>query len=108
MPRPIDRSERADRDLLDHFTFIHADNAPAAERFLDLAWATFQTIAEHPRAGRLWRSPNRKLAGVRVIPVARPFEKYLVFYRSAGRRIAILTVFHAARDVLALLDQSDP
>jgi plasmid stabilization system protein ParE len=103
MPRPIERSARADRDLLDHYAFIHGRDPEAGERLFDAVWATFQVIAEHPRAGRLWRSPNRKLNGIRVIPLARPFEKYLVFYHGGRRRVQVIAVLHAARDLLALL-----
>ena len=101
----IARTLAARNDLIEHYVFIGRDNPDAAERFLDSAEQTFERLAGMPRSGRPWRSPNRRLAGLRVVPIA-DFSNYLVFYRPEDNGITIVRVLHGARDIDRVLDEA--
>ncbi|OYD84477.1 type II toxin-antitoxin system RelE/ParE family toxin [Azospirillum brasilense] len=62
-------SQRARKDILDHYTYIVLRDEAAAERFLIAIDCSFARIAEHPDIGstRLWQNPA--LRGIRAWPV---------------------------------------
>jgi plasmid stabilization system protein ParE len=104
MTRQIVKKPRAERDLIEHCSYIARDKIAPAERFLRVAEESFARIAEMPGIGRRWESSQPHLTGIRVYPMPSGFRNYLIFYRLSGRDIEILCVLHGARDLGPLLD----
>ncbi len=70
------------QDLIAHATYISLDNLDASDRFLYVAEATFQRIAELPSIGRLSGFSNPAIAQVRQYPI-KGFNKYIIFIKLA-------------------------
>jgi len=83
-------------DLPSIYAFIARDDFAAAERVLDAVETTFELLTRQPECGVRYRTLNRKLAEVRMLPVI-GFENYLVFYRVEGEAVRILYVLHGAQ-----------
>jgi plasmid stabilization system protein ParE len=60
---------------------------------------TLEQLAEHPGLGRRSKFVHPKLQNLRSILVARPFNKYLVFYRFDSMHLYALRLMHGARDL---------
>jgi toxin ParE1/3/4 len=103
--RRILKSRRAIQDLIEIYEFIVADKIAPAERFLDVAEASFDRIAQMPGIGREWISRQPQFAGMRVYPLPHRYRNYLVFYRLVGEDVEIFRVLHGARDISAVLQQ---
>jgi toxin ParE1/3/4 len=88
----------AERDLIAIWQHIAADNAEAADEFLDSLHRASQTLAENPRAGR---ARNDIARGFRYFPS----ENYLILYRLADESIEVVRYLHGARDITALFDK---
>src|SRR5437870_4016309 len=102
MPLRITKSAKAQRDLLEHFTYIGRDSVTAAGRFLKAAEKAMENLARMPEMGSVWDTTNPASAGLRVWPV-RKFENYLIFYRPVAEGIEIIRVLHGARDIDTVL-----
>lgn len=83
-------------DLPHIYASIARDNPAAAERVLDAVEATFDQLTRQPESGVTYRSRNRNLPDVRMLPVI-GFANYLVFYRIETDEVRILYVVHGAR-----------
>ena len=83
-------------DLPDIYMSIAGDNPPAAEQVLDAVELTFAQLTRQPECGVTYRSRNRNLPDVRMLPVI-GFSNYLVFYRIDSEAVRILYVVHGAR-----------
>ncbi len=57
-------------DLPDIYTFTARDNPAAAERLLDAIELSFAQLTRQPDCGVTYRSRNRNLAEMRMLPVA--------------------------------------
>ena len=77
-------------DLEDIADYIAQDNPVAAKRMVTRLWASVQTLAIHPEAGR----PGR-VYGTRELIVSK--TPFIVPYRIIGSEIQILRVLHGAR-----------
>jgi toxin ParE1/3/4 len=95
-----------ERELWNIWLFIAEDNPEAASRVIDAAFNTFRLLSRAPLIGKdlHFRHPN--LRNVRSFPVS-GFTNYLVFYRPVSDGIQVLHVFHGARDLEALLDETE-
>lgn len=98
----VNRTVAAKTDLIEHYEYIARDNTSAAERFLLASERTLQTLANLPRLGQVWPSPDPRLTNLRFWPVPH-FEKYLIFYRQTNNSILVVRVLHSARDIPSLL-----
>ncbi len=96
----VEVSTAAEADLIDIWIHIGVDDTTAADSQLDHFDRVFTLLAQHPFMG-IDRSALLQ-AGVRSLVV----DRYLVFYRVA-ERVRILRIIHAARDWLAILDDTD-
>ena len=85
-------------DLPGIYAYIARDNPAAAERVLNAVEATLQQLARQPLSSMIFRTPNPRLAGLRMLPVA-GFENYLVFYRAESDAVRLLYVVHGARQL---------
>jgi plasmid stabilization system protein ParE len=70
-----------------------------ADRFLAAFDATVTQLAKHLSLGRPRKFRAPELRGIRSFPVGGPFGVVLVFYRFAGRSVAVERVMHGARDL---------
>jgi toxin ParE1/3/4 len=93
-------------DLPDIYRSIASDNPPAAERVLDAVELTFAHLTRQPECGVTYRSRNRTLSDLRMLPVI-GFTNYLVFYRIEAETVQILYVVHGARH-LARFFRNEP
>lgn len=90
-----------EEDLPAIYEHIAQDDPLAAERVLKAVGATFELISDQPECGVVYRTRNRKLQSIRMLPVT-GFLNYLVFYRAEGEIVRILYVVHGARHLLRL------
>jgi toxin ParE1/3/4 len=89
-------------ELSEIWEFIAEDNPEAANRVIDAIEETFQLLADNPGLGRPKKLKSSRLRNLRFRPVPK-FEKYLVFYQEIPTGIEVFHVFHAARNIHALL-----
>ena len=92
------KSDAADLDLLDIWSYISQDSFEAADRFLDQLEQQFELIAETPLIGK---ERNELIPGLRSLP----HGNYLIFYRINRDRVEIIRVLHGARDLTRLFDE---
>lgn len=90
----IQRSSRAELDLIGIWTYIAKHDPSAADRQLDRIDEICRLLALNPAAG-----PRREdlAKGLRFYPVG----NYLVFYVMAPDSIIVVRVLHGARDYLS-------
>lgn len=89
------RTPAAERDLIDIWTYIAADNPDAADRLLDAIADRIEQLRKHPRMGRL--RPDIAV-DARFLPIG----NRVVLYRLTDEVIEIVRVVHGARDVTSL------
>jgi toxin ParE1/3/4 len=105
MKRRFLKKPQVERDLVDHFSYIAADKLEPAEKFLEAAEHSFMFLAANPEIGARWDSSHPRLADIRMHSMAKPYRKYVVFYRVIEHGVEILTVLHSSRDLAAMIDQ---
>ncbi len=103
MSHPVTKRPQALKDLVEQAEFIARDSLDAAERFLDAAEATFDSLAQGPLLGELCHFQNPKTARLRMWQI-RGFENHIVFYRPTASSVDIVRVIHAARDYQSLFE----
>jgi toxin ParE1/3/4 len=106
MTKKINLTVKANLDLEEHLLYLAQNNSDAALRFFESARETFAQLAKNPSMGRLYPVSNLKLSGLRKWSV-KGFEKYLIFYLIEDDTIKILRIIHAARNILAILEQEE-
>jgi toxin ParE1/3/4 len=89
-------------ELEDIWDFIAKDNPEAAARVIATIENTFQFLADNPGLGRPRKFKGLRLQNLRFRPVP-GFEKYLVFYQEIPGGIEVFHVYHAARNINALM-----
>jgi plasmid stabilization system protein ParE len=77
-----------------------------AWRFEARVEETLLAILRQPSLGRPRRFRNHQLQGLRSIPLGRPFNKLLLFYRIGADGIEAWRLMHGARDLPRRLAQS--
>jgi toxin ParE1/3/4 len=83
-------------------------DADVAGRYEVALRVTFDRIARNPSSGRHRHFPHEELAGLRSIAAERPFNRFLVFYRSDEKVLTVERVIHGMRDLpRRLLDPPD-
>lgn len=60
---------------------------------------TLERLEKEATLGRKRHFSNPLLQGLRSIPVERPFQKALLFYRVRGETIELCRLMHGARDL---------
>lgn len=92
-------SARAEQDAALQYRW-YLDNADldVAEGYLRAMDETIQGIALHPDLGMRRRFKAMELAGIRSIPLKKPFQQHLIFYGQSDV-IRIERIMHGARDL---------
>ena len=78
-------------------------NQITAERFLDVAEATFRRLASAPGTGARLDLDEPALADLRYSPLPTRFKKYVVIYRPMPDGIEVVRILHGARDLGSIL-----
>lgn len=92
--RIVQRTSRAELDLIEIWGHIAKDDLVAADRQLDRIEEACGMLAANPQGG----SRREDLApGLRFYPVG----NYLIFYTPDESRIMLVRVLHGARDYVA-------
>jgi toxin ParE1/3/4 len=92
-------SERAEQDaVLQYRWYFNQVDLELAERYLSALNHTIEKIASHPSLGvkRSFAAPE--LSGVRSLPLERPFDRHLIFYRRK-EGVSIERIMHGSRDL---------
>ena len=98
---------RATQDLRQQANYILVNgNAPAAERFLELAEATFAQLATIPGMGKIVGLVSSRMGQIRQWRI-KEFQDYLIFYQIQDDRVEILRVLHGSRDLEDILSNID-
>lgn len=87
---PIVRTDRADEDLIDIWTWIATDSPASADRVLDAIEARWRQLARHPFSGM---ARDDIAPGIRHLVVG----QYLTLYRIEDDAIRIVRVLHGRR-----------
>jgi toxin ParE1/3/4 len=95
-------------DVLRQFSW-HVDKAgeDVAWRFEAAVEETLLAVARQPDVGRLRHFKNPRLAQLRSIPVARSFNKLIIFYRAEGDTVEAWRLMHGARDLPRRLSERE-
>lgn len=92
------RLARAARtDLIEIWSYLAAENEPAADRLLNRIAAKLQLLTQSPDLGR---RRDELAASLRSIPVG----DYILFYQVAGRTVTVVRVLHGSRDLESLFE----
>jgi toxin ParE1/3/4 len=92
MVRGIQRTERADEDLIAIWSNIAADSPASADRTLDAIEERWLQLARFPFSGR---ARDDVAPGVRCLVVG----SYLTLYSIGDEAITILRVLHGRRNI---------
>jgi toxin ParE1/3/4 len=92
-------------ELWGTWKFIAKDNPDAATRVVEAAYETFNTLAANPGLGSPRKFKNSRLLGIRSFPVT-GFDNYLIFYRNVKEGIQVHHVYHGARDLESLFNET--
>ena len=98
---------RATQDIRQQANYILVNgNARTAERFLELAEATFAQLATIPGMGKIVQLVSSGMGEIRQWRI-KDFQDYLIFYQIQDDRVEILRVLHGARDLEDILSNID-
>ena len=88
----IVRTDRADEDLIEIWSYIAVENIVTADRVLDAIEARWQHLARHPYSGL---ARDGFAPGVRHLVSG----EYLTLYRLTGGAVEIIRVLHGRRKI---------
>lgn len=94
----IERSEQAELDLIDIWTYIAKDSPTAADNLIDHIESVCQLLAKSPLLGRARSELGPNLRSFSV-------SDYLIFYRPTKMGIVIVRVLSGYRNLGALFDE---
>ncbi|MCM2476251.1 type II toxin-antitoxin system RelE/ParE family toxin [Rhizobium sp. CG5] len=88
----IIRTDRADEDLIEIWSYIAVENMSAADRVLDAIEARWDNLARHPYSGV---ARDDIAPGIRHLVSG----EYLTLYRLSDSAIEIVRVLHGRRKI---------
>jgi len=94
-------SKQARQDLIAIWEYIADDNPSSADRMLDMLDARINRLAEHPLLGSARPDIARNLRYLVC-------DNYLVLYRVLADAVEVVRVLHGARNLTAILKDTDP
>ena len=102
----IQRSEWFMGDLEHYASWYDREaNWEVAERYLQAVAVTLSKLAKTPDLGRRTSFAAKELQSLRCIPVEKPFQKHLIFYRHDTTTVFAEREVHGARDLPIRLTQ---
>ena len=100
MSLALGRSEYFFRDVESQYRwYVEKANAEIAIRYLLAVDLTVRDLANQPDLGRIRHFRHVELSGIRSLPVQRPFNRHLVFYRFDAQTVYLVRVMHGARNL---------
>jgi toxin ParE1/3/4 len=104
MSRVVIKLPRAEADLIGCYAYLGEQaSIETADRFLAAVDRTLSLIAKSPGIGAPHKTHNRRLTGLRSLPVSK-FRRYVLFYLAFDDRIEVVRVLHGAQDIRRILD----
>jgi toxin ParE1/3/4 len=88
----IVRTDRADEDLIEIWTYLAVENISAADRVLDAIEARWDSLARHPYSGV---ARDDIAPGIRHLVSG----EYLTLYRFKSSAVEIVRVLHGRRKI---------
>ena len=79
--------------------YVRDAGEDVARRFQPAVEGTLLKLCAQPDLGRVRGFRHPKLQGLRSLPVMRPFQSFLVFYRVVGESLQAVRLMHGARDL---------
>jgi toxin ParE1/3/4 len=96
----IQKAEFFQQDFAVRFAWYVDEAGPeVARRFQVALDQTLNKLAGRPDLGQRRHFRNPRLQALRSLPVERPFNKILVFYRAEGDLLYAVRLIHGARDL---------
>jgi plasmid stabilization system protein ParE len=100
MPLKLEQSEYFLADVELQFRWYLWKAGPrVASRYRAAVQATLLKVVASPHSGRPRFQGDPELEGLRCCPLAKPFQKQLLFYRVQGQRLIIERTIHGARNL---------
>ncbi|MEX0958163.1 MAG: type II toxin-antitoxin system RelE/ParE family toxin [Burkholderiales bacterium] len=93
---PIRFARSAETDLLEAWLSIAEENPLAADRVIDVIFATASALTAQPRMGR---ERPELASGLRSFPTS---TNYILYYTTDDEGVLIVRVLHRARDIGAI------
>ena len=106
MTNDLTVSREARDDLTAIYAYLFEKNPDSAELFLSEARSCFHRLAELPGIGHVWRGTARLDRQVRVFPLSRRFDDWLVFYRECKVDILIVRVLNGRRNLAPIIEHT--
>ena len=88
----VQRTDQAEEDLIDIWSYIADDNSEAADRLLDEIDKTCDTLADNPKLGRRREDLSDGLRSLHA-------GNYVILYRPHLDGVLVIRVLHGARDL---------
>jgi toxin ParE1/3/4 len=95
----VDFSKASERDLREIANYIERDNPRRAITFVRELRERCKSIGQFPKAARMIRVHAHEL---RLLP----FRRYIIVYRIDSERVTVERIWHGARDISTLLDNT--
>jgi plasmid stabilization system protein ParE len=100
MSLAIQKAEFFTEDFATRFAwYVYEAGPEIARRFQAALDQSLNKLASRPDLGRPRYFRNLRLQGLRSLPVERPFNKILVFYRTNGDVLHAVRLMHGSRDL---------
>ena len=96
--------EHAVRDIKHLAAALGRQSEAAGERFIDMALATLEAVAERPTMGRIVRCRHPNFRNARVCPV-RGFRWALLVYLETSAGVEGIRILHGASELAAWLGE---
>ena len=104
MKGQIRRHRQVNDDLIEIYAYIHRRSPEAAEKVFNALEGSIRSLLDTPGAGRLWRTSDPRLEGLRVT-VCKPYRNYLIFFRRVADGIEVFRIVHGARELGRIVEE---
>lgn len=100
MSHTVEIQPAAEEDVANqHYWYARHAGLDIAERYLEAFRMAAVSLGIRPDLGRLRLFKDRRLEGIRSLPVTKPFGVHLIFYRVLTGRVQNIRVMHSMRDL---------
>jgi len=92
-------SEDFNADVRREWVYLHQFGEDVADRFVDRVEEALLLLGRQPGLGYPGRYRHPRLAGLRILPVARPFRDWVIFYWDRSKHVDLFRLIHGTRDL---------